>query len=163
MMILIAIATLCACKPRDGVPQPMMTSRASTDEPPSEEENSGVSLSSLPSVTGMTRVRSNDGLYDVYYRTIPQSVPLNEMFGMELVIVPTSAADGQPSPQIVTADAAMPHHGHGMNHMPSVSRRGDGAYVVQDMLLHMSGYWEIYVDVQRDGVTERAQWSLELQ
>ena len=59
-------------------------------------------------------------------------------------------------------DAAMPHHNHGMNHVPLIERTGPGRWHVEDMLFHMPGYWELYFDIQDQGITHRAQEPLEI-
>ena len=56
----------------------------------------------------------------------------------------------------------MPHHNHGMNHVPLIERTGPGRWHVEDMLFHMPGYWELYFDVKEQGVTHRAQDALEV-
>jgi hypothetical protein len=60
-------------------------------------------------------------------------------------------------------DARMPEHFHGMNRAPVITARPDGTFDVRGMLFHMSGYWELYFDVTRGGVTERAQVAVELE
>ena len=74
------------------------------------------------------------------------------------------AGEGEPIPgEIeVTIDAAMPHHGHGMNVRPAVERSAKGHLSADGMLLHMPGYWEIYFDIRDGHITERAQAELTL-
>ena len=62
----------------------------------------------------------------------------------------------------LAVDAAMPEHEHGMNTQPQVERAGD-RFVVRGMMFHMSGYWEMYFDVEHEGVTERAQYEITLE
>ena len=62
----------------------------------------------------------------------------------------------------LVVDAAMPNHNHGMNHVPLIERTGPGRWHVEDMLFHMPGYWELYFDVEEQGVTHRAQEALEV-
>ncbi len=57
----------------------------------------------------------------------------------------------------------MPEHGHGMNVEPKVTALGKGRFSVEGMLLHMSGRWELYFDITRDGVTSRAQDEITLE
>jgi hypothetical protein len=38
-----------------------------------------------------------------------------------------------------------------------------GAYRVDGMLFHMPGYWELYFDLSREGVMERAQGAVTLE
>lgn len=59
-------------------------------------------------------------------------------------------------------DSWMPHHRHGMNVAPTVTAEGPGRWRAEGMLMHMSGLWEVDVDLVRDGRSERAQWMVEL-
>lgn len=59
-------------------------------------------------------------------------------------------------------DSWMPHHRHGMNVAPSISSEGPGRWRAEGMLMHMSGLWEIDVDLERGGRSERAQWMVDL-
>ena len=110
----------------------------------------------------MEHVLSSDGNFRVSYRTHPASIPLNEPFGVEVVV--HDAHDGSVPDDIeFFIDGRMPHHRHGMLREPRITRDDDGTYHVTGMLFHMPGYWEIHFDVTRDGETERAQISLELE
>ena len=53
-------------------------------------------------------------------------------------------------------DADMPEHGHGMTVAPSLRKEGD-EFVAGPLLFHMKGRWEIFVDLTRGALTERAQ------
>lgn len=107
-------------------------------------------------------VVSADGTFRVRYSTRPNPVPLNELFTITALVEKT--ADGErASGCTITADAAMPGHGHGMNTQPQVTQRRDNTYFVQGMLFHMPGHWELYFDVTCGGVTERAQVDIELE
>ena len=64
---------------------------------------------------------------------------------------------------VARADAAMPQHGHGMNVAPTVKQVAPGTYRVDGMLFHMPGYWELYFDLSREGVMERAQGAVTLE
>ena len=57
----------------------------------------------------------------------------------------------------LAVDAAMPEHGHGMNRVPKVGARPDGGFHAEGLLFHMPGKWQLYFDVTRGAVTERAQ------
>lgn len=102
------------------------------------------------------KVESAIGNYAVYYR-LPEPLPLNEPFALEAWVEP-ALDDAQ-----LIVDAGMPHHHHGMNQQPTIARLADGSFAVDGMLFHMPGYWEIYFDVTRGPVTERAQISVELE
>jgi hypothetical protein len=59
-------------------------------------------------------------------------------------------------------DSWMPHHRHGMNVAPRIVAEGPGRWRAEGMLMHMSGLWEIDVDLVRGGRSERAQWMVDL-
>ena len=59
-------------------------------------------------------------------------------------------------------DARMPHHRHGMLVQPTVVRTGPGTFRAEGLMLHMPGYWELYLDVVHRGMVERAQAAFEI-
>ncbi len=82
-------------------------------------------------------------------------VPLNKFFNLEVTIsdLPVDA---------VAVDADMPEHGHGMVTTPKVHPMAPGRWLVQGMLFHMPGSWEIYVDVLRKGERKRTVFPVEV-
>jgi hypothetical protein len=87
---------------------------------------------------------------------------MNENFELDIVISDPKDKT-RLDDAVITIDAAMPAHSHGMLNAPIVERRPDGTFHVSGMLFHMSGHWEFYVDITRDGITERAQADIELE
>jgi hypothetical protein len=77
--------------------------------------------------------------------------------------------DGKPLAADVrfAVDAEMPHHGHGMNLVPTVTRaglsNGQELLVASGMLLHMPGRWVLSLDTEEDGVLERTQWLIDVE
>jgi hypothetical protein len=105
---------------------------------------------------------SADGSYLVAYSPSPDPIPLNEPFVMRVRVRDTDGS--KPSSGLALhVDARMPHHRHGMNVVPEVEAQGKGYFRVTGMLMHMTGYWELYLDLTDDGVTERAQFEMELE
>lgn len=110
-------------------------------------------------------VLSSGGTYFVLISPPPDQLPLNELFSMNVRVLngadrtPITAASGVQ----LTVDAAMPAHHHGMNTKPKVSANADGSFTVSGMMLHMAGQWDLYFDMTRNGVTERAQVSINLE
>ncbi len=96
------------------------------------------------------------GEYHVTFSTDPAVIPLNQPFRMDVTLVPERVRAGtQVDPQrSVDVRGWMPSHGHGMYRAPVVEARGEGRFEVSGMLFHMSGAWEIAVDVRdRFGVS----------
>jgi hypothetical protein len=103
-------------------------------------------------------VVSNAGSYRIRYRSDPEPIPWGELFALRVWIAPSDPDQGEPAEApALTVDAAMPEHGHGMNHVPVVTSSPEGGYDVQGLLFHMPGRWELYFDVVDGAVTERAQ------
>lgn len=110
-------------------------------------------------------VTSNDGTYVVRYRVAPEDFEVGDLFGLT---VDVRRADGAPLAASLAVDARMPEHGHGMNREPIVGGRADGEagggrFEAENLLFHMPGYWEVYLDLTRGAVTERAQFSIDLE
>lgn len=63
-------------------------------------------------------------------------------------------------------DVVMPHHGHGMNIKPIIFNQGNGVFLVDSLLLHMPGKWEVLVDIfpegRNSGCSTRATKYIEL-
>jgi hypothetical protein len=106
-----------------------------------------------------------DGTWSIAWRPVGGVIPPLDPFTVE-VVVRDPAGGAIPADVGVLVDATMPHHGHGMNVEPRITRTGerDGAatFLAEGMLLHMPGRWEFTVDVLRDGDVERAQWTVML-
>jgi len=90
---------------------------------------------------------SGTGRYKISYTPIPDPIPRNEIFDLDLKIEPV--LEGAPPPEDLTVRvrAEMPVHSHGMNTEPVVISRGGGEYRVEGMLFHMVGHWQIYVEL----------------
>ena len=108
-------------------------------------------------------VWSNDRSFVVEFAPEPAEVPLNERFSAEVGVFVRPEDDELVSAMQLSVDARMPQHRHGMRVEPTVTRIADGRWRVEGLLLHMPGRWELYFDVTRGAVTERAQMVLELE
>ena len=106
---------------------------------------------------------SGAGTYCVAFQPRAERLPLNEPFSMRVRVLDSAARPLSDAQITLSVDAAMPAHRHGMNTLPAVTARGDGSFQVDGMLLHMPGDWELYFDVTRRGVTERAQVAVTLE
>ncbi|WP_321832155.1 FixH family protein [Thalassovita sp.] len=52
--------------------------------------------------------------------------------------------------QVLTVDAIMPAHQHGMLYRPSMSTPEQGRYTVENLVFHMPGLWHIQVQAEVD-------------
>jgi hypothetical protein len=57
----------------------------------------------------------------------------------------------------------MTEHRHGMNYRPRVFGQGAGRYVVEGLLFHMPGRWQLVFDVERGRRTERLETDVVLE
>jgi hypothetical protein len=107
-------------------------------------------------------VLSNAGSY--WVSTLgPPEYPQNEEFDLVVRVL-----DGPTRTRLVRGaeihvDARMPAHGHGMTHDATLEAQPDGSWIARGLLFHMVGHWELYVDVRRGAITERAQFDIELE
>lgn len=106
---------------------------------------------------------SNDSTYVVAYRPLPGEIPLNEEFELELWVLDAVTRTPVDPAVELTLDGRMPDHGHGLRQDARVERSGPGTWRVQGLLLHMTGSWELHVDVREGPLTERAQFAIELE
>lgn len=100
---------------------------------------------------------SNGGTYRVHWSLEPDPIPLNEEFTILLDIRHGDDRLVDADSITLTVDARMPEHRHGMIQRPVITRDERGCFVVEGMLFHMPGFWQLHFDVTQGGVTERAQ------
>jgi hypothetical protein len=110
-------------------------------------------------VDGGISLESNDGTFVLRYSSEPETIPWGERFSIDVSV---ARADGEPLQATLAVDARMPDHGHGMNREPKLERLNGSSWRVTNLLFHMPGYWEVYFDLTRGAVTERAQFSVEI-
>ena len=105
-------------------------------------------------------VPANDGNFTIYWNPRPDPIPLNQFFRVQVQVLDMWGNVVTPDDATLVVDAGMPQHGHGMNHIPRVVPQDDGTWLVEGLLMHMPGEWQLYFDIERDGVTRRAQTGL---
>lgn len=106
---------------------------------------------------------SNQGTYFVRVESTPGTIPQNDLFSLKVWVSDAAERRAPARGVTVVVDAGMPEHQHGMNTAPQLTANAGGWYDVEGMMFHMPGFWEIYVDVTRGGVTERAQFRVDLE
>ena len=105
-------------------------------------------------------VASNDGQYSFYWVPKPNPVPLNRFFAIDVQVLDMAGNPVTPEMASLTVDAGMPQHGHGMNHVPRIKSQPNGTWLAEGMLMHMPGNWQLYFDLEVDGVSHRGQTPL---
>ena len=96
------------------------------------------------------------GVWRLYVRFVPDPIPVNALFELEVEIEPLAANHGA-ALALAGVDASMPTHRHGMTLSPRWAAVGNGRYRVEGMLFHMPGRWEIRFDVLSGAETERVR------
>jgi hypothetical protein len=148
LTIAVLFVSACSGPESSGDQAPASTTRrAASDRQPAPESDA---------TSGHT-ITSSRGTYVLTFTPEPEEIPLNDLFTLDVVVVDAERGAPVGEDTDLTVDAGMPAHRHGMNTRPVVERTGPGRFVVDGMLFHMSGEWELYFDVTRNGVTERAR------
>ena len=93
-----------------------------------------------------TELATDNGSYFVSYASDPSPLPYHDYFDLTISVHSADQSSLVADAQLA-ADAIMPAHGHGMNTEPVVTASGDGTFLVEGMLFHMQGYWQLIVDV----------------
>jgi hypothetical protein len=153
--ILLFVTAGCASRARVSCTGPTASGNASS---------TGLTATAAPTEPALewNYVESSAKNYVVAYRTNPPRIPLNEPFSMEARVFASRDRDTPLKDVTMTFDAAMPEHSHGMNRIPRI-RSEEGLFKIDNILLHMSGAWQMYFDIKRSNVSERAAVSLELE
>lgn len=95
------------------------------------------------------------GSVQAVWQALPQTIAVGQPFALLVTLCPAQA-------QLLRVDATMPEHRHGMNYRASVTALSDGRWRVEGLLWHMSGRWELTLDVLDQGVEYRLRQSVEL-
>ena len=110
-------------------------------------------------LSGWQVATGDDGVFDLAWRPVGGTVPRNEVFELEVMLL----QDGQllAGPQ-VRVRGWMPDHGHGLVRTPLVTDLGGGRHRVEGLLLHMRGLWQLFFDVTDGRRTDCVgfEWSL---
>lgn len=95
-----------------------------------------------------------EGSVQVHWRAQP-AITVGKPFAMDITVCPAAA-------ELLRVDASMPEHRHGMNYRPSLTPKGHGRWRAEGLLWHMSGRWELRLDLQHAGQDVRLRQSVTL-
>lgn len=105
--------------------------------------------------TPLATETSDGARFDVAIWTSPTQPP--ERGNNELKLVVTDAASGEPVDGLnVQMVPWMPAMGHGTSVTPSVTPRGAGVYILEDVALYMPGEWQLRTTFT-DETTDRCE------
>ncbi len=89
---------------------------------------------------GPGQQRLTEGPVALLWRTVPAVPAVGQGFALHVALCPAGA-------RLLRVDATMPEHRHGMNYRPSLHALGPGHWRADGLLWHMSGRWELRLDV----------------
>lgn len=112
--------------------------------------------------TGALEAATLAGEHRVDVRSVPDPIPLNELFTLEVGVYESEGAGTPVQGAQIYVRAWMPDHGHGMNRKPRVLPVVGGTFRVEGMLFHMSGDWQIGIDVICAGVASSATFRVSM-
>ena len=95
------------------------------------------------------------GAVQLAWRAEPQAIVVGQPFAILVSVCPATV-------QLTRVDATMPEHRHGMNYRPTLRALGDGLWRAEGLLWHMSGRWELTLDLQAKGQNHRLRQSVSL-
>ncbi|MGQ0552636.1 MAG: hypothetical protein ACT4PU_05400 [Planctomycetota bacterium] len=82
-------------------------------------------------------------VFQVHLQPVPDPLPFNAPFALIVRAQRTAAPDVAIPDLELELNAIMPAHGHGMNRTPRITRQPDGSFLVEGMLFHMEGRWDL--------------------
>ena len=85
----------------------------------------------------------------------PATIIVGQPFALLITLCPADA-------RLMRVDASMPEHRHGMNYRASLEPMGHGRWRAEGLLWHMSGHWELRLDVMLRGTEHRLRQSVHL-
>ncbi len=103
---------------------------------------------------------TDGGTYYVYWDTIPTEIPFNEPFKISAMVHDGQDRDMMYSDKELFVDATMPDHGHGMDTTPEITQNG-GLFLIEGMLFHMAGDWELVFAVSDGENVETATFNID--
>ena len=96
-----------------------------------------------------------EGPVQAVWQAEPSPITVGRPFALWVTLCPADAV-------LLRVDATMPEHRHGMNYRPSFKPLGEGLWRVEGLLWHMSGRWELTLDLQAKGQDHRLRQSVSL-
>ena len=96
-----------------------------------------------------------EGPVQAIWQAEPSPITVGRPFALWVTLCPADAV-------LRRVDATRPEHRHGMNYRPSLKSLGEGRWRVEGLLWHMSGRWELTLDLQVQSQDHRLRQSVSL-
>lgn len=103
------------------------------------------------------KITSNGGRYVLEVREPEGGFQRGKPLAFDVRVMHAGDPDRALTDVELLVDADMPEHLHGTNRAPRIERAADGSFHVENVYLHMAGWWEVFLDVVEGPWTERAQ------
>jgi hypothetical protein len=105
---------------------------------------------------------SAQGLFKAAVSSELSPIPLNSIHSWTLHL---KTAAGQPVNEAqIKVEGGMPAHGHGLPTAPEIRRaQSDGDYLVEGMMFHMAGRWQISFEISVEGRKDSVIFNFALQ
>ena len=145
LAVVFIIAAITACKPQ----QYNSTDTANADH------STPIQTAGKPLNTD-EQILSEKGHYVVKWQLIERdNIPLNQYFALNVYLSePLKPAN---YPLELSINAGMQAHNHGMHTKPVIQRRTNQHFVVEGMLFHMPGTWQIEFTISRGIIRDTAR------
>ncbi len=99
----------------------------------------------------MHRAATRNGTFVAWWTSEPSPIPFNAPFSLRVWAARAATPDVPLTSAKIEVDAHMPEHGHGMNRSPRSTPQPDGSVLLEGLLFHMRGHWELLVNVSDGG------------
>ena len=94
--------------------------------------------------------------FRVSYKSKIEPLPLNQIHSWILHVI---TLDGKPVEKaMISVYGGMPAHRHGLPTQPKVTEIADGDYLVEGIKFSMTGMWEMWFNIQVDGVADKTRF-----
>ena len=103
---------------------------------------------------------SNQGQYRVWIEPNPDPIPPLDVFSLQVRVEDVATSSPVEDLSELVVDATMPAHEHGMTVSPEAVDLGGGLWDASPFKFHMTGHWEITVDMIRNEETEQAVFNV---
>jgi len=145
---LLLASLLAACAAPAGAPAAAPAPAAPSAAPPPP---AAAARAALPPGGAEREARAGltqNGAFHVRWESQPAPIPRNQPFTLRVHVARADAPD-RPLPDAeLEVNALMPEHGHGMNRVPRSTRQPDGSFLVEGLLFHMRGRWDLVFNVR---------------
>ena len=152
--LLPALALLAACSTPAPPPPAPPPAPAALSPPPAAAAR--VDLPPGWTERETRRATTLEGRFVVWWVPEPDPIPFNQPFKLHVWAALAATPDVPLTDATLEISATMPEHGHGMNRVPRVTAQPDGSHIVEGMLFHMRGRWDLIVNVHGAGTYGQA-------